>query len=86
MSDLWCQIKADVCGLPYLRVAERDLAPIGAAMLARELVSRKGGWPPATVTIEKTFDPQPRVHDLYAERVTEYERTLKALEGLYGRV
>jgi sugar (pentulose or hexulose) kinase len=68
-SELWCQIKADVLGVPVAVPAEIDLAAYGAALAA----GATAGWWPAPgegcpgswpCLDARTLDPRP--HEAYA--------------------
>jgi sugar (pentulose or hexulose) kinase len=75
-SRLWCQIKADVLGVPVEVPDEVDLAAYGAALAAGAAAGwwpppgegASGGWPrPATTTLDPR--PMPAYADGYARFV-----------------
>lgn len=63
-SELWCQVKADVLGVPVEMPAETDLAAYGAALAAGAVagwwpapgVGAAGSWPRVPA---RTIDPHP---------------------------
>lgn len=75
VSDIWCQIRADVLGRPLRRCAVPEAAALGAAMLAgrsqdaatplRQVVQR-------LVRFDRTFEPDPGKLEHYSERFGHY--------------
>jgi D-xylulose kinase len=75
-SELWCQIKADVLGLPvYTMKNTQDAACLGAAILAGVAV---GVWPSVKkavdsfVEIDRVFEPDPDNKSVYDEYYGAY--------------
>ncbi len=60
-SDLWCQLKADVTGIPVLIPAQKEAACLGAAMIG---AVSAGAYPDlasvckSVIRMEKAFTPQ----------------------------
>ena len=78
-SALWNQIKADVTGLPVLRMASPDTACLGAAMLAAVGIGAFDGLDEAAramVRAGDTFDPIPA-------HVAHYEYLFAVWQQLY---
>jgi xylulokinase len=80
-SDLWCQIKADVFGVPLDRLAVQSSGCLGAALMA----STGAGLSPslreaskAQVRVERRFDPNPE-RELYDELYVVYRDLYYAL-------
>lgn len=75
-SALWCQIKADVTGLPVRRATMREATATGAAMLA----ARTLGWASADLPAgtqdhpAETFPPNPAHRTLYEEAFRTFTR------------
>jgi len=80
-SDVWCQIKADVLGLPVRRLTLADSGELGAALLA----GVAAGWYPATaamvsaVKVEREFEPRPTATERYAKLYELYEGSTAGL-------
>ena len=61
-SDLWLQIKADICGLPMVRMQEEETTGLGCALLAAVAVgdfADVGEAARAMVRLGRRFEPQP---------------------------
>jgi xylulokinase len=85
-SDLWCQIHADVLGVPVEQVADPRHAQLrGVALWARiclgELTLEDV---PALVPVAARFEPA--ASDVYAEGYAEYRKLAGTLKGLYRRL
>jgi len=76
-SDLWLQIKADICGLPMVRMKEEETSTLGCALLAAVAVGDYGSVDQAAgamVSLGRRFEPAPgdeaiyqRLFELYGE-------------------
>jgi xylulokinase len=81
-SDAWCQIKADVLGVPLRRAAVPDSAAIGAAILAG---IGSGAMPSlveavhALVRFDRTFEPDASLAAYYAAGFAKYRELYEAL-------
>jgi sugar (pentulose or hexulose) kinase len=78
-SPLWCQILADVTGVPLVRAASSEATCLGAGMLA----AAAAGWyadaeqaAAAMATDGERFDPQPDNEALYQRLFEEVYRPL----------
>ena len=81
-SPLWCQLMADVLGLPLHQVAESEIGcALGAARLARMAAgaSLDSLAKPARV---RSFEPRPDQVRRHAERHAHWQRLYPALSGL----
>lgn len=85
-SDLWCQIKADVLGIPLARPRHTEAASLGAALLAGAAVGLVGdpeaaaeAWNPVQVS----FTPDPGVRQAYAAAARLFEDCYAALTPLF---
>jgi xylulokinase len=91
-SRLWNQIKADVLGVPYVQLNQREFAVLGAAVVAGHAV---GLFPDIKATIQsfvqptERVEPQPERHayyermvDLYISLAQALGPTFQALAGL----
>ncbi len=84
-SDLWLQIKADVTGRVVQPVLCAEPTAAGAAVLAGLAA---GVFADATDAVARTvrlsprvYRPDPRTHDVYAERYAQYLALYDAAEG-----
>jgi xylulokinase len=83
-SDLWCQIRADVLGIPLRRCVAPESAALGAAILAGQ--SQDQSRPLAEVVrrlvrFERTFEPDPAQAGYHADRLGRYCRLYEDLRG-----
>lgn len=85
-SDLWNQIKADVLGVPYVRLSRSDVAALGCAIMAGTAV----GIYPDLATAAKRFsrtlsrvEPRSPCHQHYRSYVQAYSQAFDQLRGLY---
>ncbi|WP_431299521.1 xylulokinase [Tabrizicola sp. BL-A-41-H6] len=61
-SDRWCQIRADVFGLPFLRVEGRDPGALGAAVMAgvgSDILPDLAQAAAAMIRTDRVFEPDP---------------------------
>ncbi len=85
-SDLWNQIKADVLGLPYVRLPQADRATLGCAIMAGHAV---GLYPDMAETARRfaratdRVEPRPAYHRHYRGYVAAYRQAFDQLRGLY---
>ena len=79
-SDLWLQIKADVIGVPIVRMAEEETSTLGAAILAAVRAGDHPDVPSAAASMVRLgtrFLPNPDTHAVY-------ERSFALYNDLYG--
>jgi xylulokinase len=69
-SRLWNQIKADVLGVPYVQLNQREFAVLGAAVVAGHAV---GLFPDIKATVQSFVQPAERVEP-QPEQHAYYER------------
>lgn len=86
-SGIWCQIKADVLGLPVKVLAESESTPcIGAAILAG---AATGIWPNVKyavdqfTTIAKTYVPNLKNLEIYDQSYAKYLEISRALDSTF---
>jgi len=85
-SDLWLQIKADICGYPFIQMPEEETSTLGAAILA----SVKAG---DYVSIEEAVDvmvkpgrkfyPHKSISDIYFKNYELYKNLYKSLKPVF---
>ncbi len=84
-SDLWNQIKADVLGLPYVRLPRDDVAALGCAIMAGHAV---GIYPDMAATARQfaptvsRVEPRPTHHQHYQAYITAYQQAFDQLRSL----
>jgi len=88
-SALWNQIKADVLGLPYARLADADRATLGCAIMAGHAV----GLYPDMAETARQFAPvvdqvhvRPAYHERYRGYVAAYRAAFDQLRDMYERL
>jgi sugar (pentulose or hexulose) kinase len=89
-SGLWCQILADVTGVPVTRSATAEATCLGAGILA----AAAAGWYPdpicaagAMTHAAERFTPNPEAHAIYERLFTEvYQPLFPTLQPLINRL
>jgi xylulokinase len=75
-SDAWVQLSADVMGHPFMRPKITEAGALGAAIMAGvgsgAFASYESGVE-AMVSLERSFEPDPENHALYAARFEKYK-------------
>ena len=83
-SDIWCQIQADVYGLPLFVPQTPNVAAVGALILAAcgsgELESVEEGMK-AFTQIRGEYRPDPERHRLYQELLEQSDQLFHAVSG-----
>jgi xylulokinase len=88
-SRLWNQIKADVMGLPYVRLDRSNLSALGAAILAGYalgIYDDMAGAAEALVARTDRFEPRPDVHAFYRAYADFYGRLLERVDPAYDEL
>jgi xylulokinase len=88
-SDLWCQIKADVTGMPVERPAVTEAATLGAAMLAAVGAGAFASLAECSAAFyraEYTFVPDTQRHALYEAPYHAYRSFYQSLYGTGSRL
>ena len=88
VSDLWCQIHADILDRRIERVAQPMYANLrGAALFASMSMGNIDlAGAAARVHVDATFDPDPDAQRTYAPMYAEYRRLYDRLHGMYARL
>lgn len=90
-NDLWCQITADVTGIPVYRTATQECAALGAGILA----AWGAGWYPDVIqaaqamsyTEKRVFEPDPERSQYYRQIFEEvYVHLFPALQKYLSRL
>jgi sugar (pentulose or hexulose) kinase len=85
-SRLWCQIKADVCGLPIVTLAGTEAAIRGDAMLAGTatgVFDDLAAAADAMVARADTFAPDAGAHAVYERAYQRYRELFDAVRPLF---
>lgn len=82
-SNAWLQIKADILGVPFVRLGITEGSVLGAAMLAG--VSTGVFASPAEAVSQfvkrgRVFDPDPNRHMIYKEKLHAYRELFPLLK------
>ncbi len=84
-SQLWNQIKANVLGVPYVRLERDAIAPWGSAIMAGHAVGLFDDMAKtaqeSVTTLEKT-EPNQEAHLKYQDYVAAYQQALVELKGV----
>lgn len=86
-SPLWCQIMADVTGVPLSVMPDDAGAPLGDALLAAIGIAQERDAGPAAAPpapVGKQFVPSADRHDLYQQRLGVYTELYPRLQELFG--
>jgi xylulokinase len=86
-SDLWNQIKADVLGLPYLRLQREDVGALGCALMAGHAVGIFPDMAKAASRFAQTtscVEPRDEQHTQYQPYAAAYRQAFDQLRGLYA--
>jgi xylulokinase len=87
-SDLWLQIKADICDCPIVRMEEEETATLGAAILAAVQVGDYKSLEEAVGAMVKRgrrFEPEPLHRPVYEKNFELYNELCKGLKGIFRR-
>lgn len=83
--SLWNQIKADVLGLPYVRLRREDVAVLGCAIIGGHAVGIYSDMA-ATATFVQTAqccEMRAAHHRHYQNYIAAYRQAFEKLRGLY---
>jgi len=87
-SDLWLQIKADICGLPMVRMLEEETSTLGCAILSAVAAKEYGSIEEAVtamVKIGRSFAPNREYRSLYDRRFELYGELYQTLKPLFRK-
>ena len=82
-SDAWLQIKADIFGAPFVRLCITEGSVLGAAMLAGIATGVFSSPAEAAAKLVKrgrVFEPDPRRHRIYQEKLQAYRELFPLLK------
>jgi xylulokinase len=87
-SDLWLQIKADICGLPMVRMKEEETSTLGCALLAAVAVGDYGSIGEAAgamVSLGRRFEPAASRESVYDRLYELYKELYASLKPVFGK-
>lgn len=87
-SRTWCQVKADVLGIPVVTTQVEEAASLGAAILAGVAVGTFGSIEDAiarAVVVKERFEPDPANRATYDAAYATYRDLYTDLVGLFER-
>jgi xylulokinase len=76
-SDAWIQVCADIMGRPFIRPSVTEAGALGAAIMAgvgKGIFSSYESAVESMVKLDRTFEPNPAMTALYADRHRRYSR------------
>ena len=79
-SDVWNQIKAEVLGVPYVRLRPTEFSCWGAALVAGKAVGLfkdLGAAAAGAAEVERRFEPDAAAHELHREQAQAYARLME---------
>lgn len=85
-SDLWCQMIADIVGIPLVISGEQEATSLGAAMLAAVGAGMFATVAEAGKSMSsrgRRFEPQLEVSETYAPVYARYKDVYPALQGIF---
>ncbi len=86
-SRLWCQIKADICGVPVSTMDITDTASLGAALIAGAGIgvypSMEAAGRSRLIKIKETFTPNPQNQNIYNTGFKKYREIYRSLKGVF---
>ena len=88
VSDLWCQVHADILERRIERVADPAFANLrGAALFAAISLGKLSlDDVRGLVSVDQVFDPSPDARRIYRPMYREYRRLYGRLHGMYARL
>lgn len=82
-SSLWCQIFADVVGLPMVTTSVDDPASLGAAIIAGVGMNCFSSFEEGFsryIKMQRAFEPSPTHHELYNALFIQYRQLYQSLK------
>ncbi len=87
-SDLWLQIKSDICNYRIVKMEEEDSSTLGAAILASVQARDYSTIDEAVavmVKMGKAFNPDPNKNEIYVESFVLYNELYESLRQTFRR-
>ena len=88
-SELWLQLKADICGVPVVAPRITEAASWGAALLAGAAAGHFSSAAEAAeemLHLDRRFEPNPKRMARYEERYELYREVYPALRSIHQRM
>jgi xylulokinase len=89
VSSLWSQIKADISGLPYVRLNRNHFTILGAAIIGGKAVGLFDDMRDTAqsfLKIRETIQPRYKVYRYYKKYVEVHSQIYEDLRDAYGRL
>jgi xylulokinase len=83
-SDAWVQTVADIMGQPVVRPENTEAGALGAAIIAglgSGAFASYGEGVEAMVRLNRTFEPDPEMHNRYRPRFEQYRQLWPLMQG-----
>ncbi len=87
-SDFWLQIKADVCGFPFIRMKEEETSTLGAAIIAATRIGDFSSVEEAVrlmVKKDRVFYPRENLRGLYDDMFDSYNKIYYSLKPIFRK-
>jgi len=87
-SDVWLQIKSDICGIKFIRMKEEETSTLGAAIIAAVSVGDYSSFEDAVnnmVKKSKSFNPDMDNFKLYKRNFSLYKELYSSLKELFRK-
>lgn len=84
-SDIWMQIKADICGIPFARTSQSEAGSLGAAMLGALALGHYSDADElcSILKTEKSFEPNLQNKAVYKQGYQKYLALYRTLESFF---
>jgi xylulokinase len=84
-SLAWCQVFADVLGVPLALISEPEHVAVRGALLSAQVAQgRRASYARAEVEAAHILQPDPVMHDLYVRKYALYREAYPALKPLFA--
>ena len=83
VSDIWCQIRADILGRPIRRMMIKDAGVLGAALMAGAGIGVFASLNAATksfVAVDRVFEPDPKQRERHEHGFEKYQMLYRQLQ------
>ncbi len=87
-SDLWLQIKSDVCGYPIVKMKEEETSTLGAAIMSAVSIGDYTSFDEAVKEMVKTgksFYPEDKNREIYVKNYSLYNEIYHVLKPVFKR-
>jgi xylulokinase len=88
-SNVWLQIKADILGLPLVRLKQSECGLVGTAMIAAVATKKMESYSQADsyfIQTDAIFEPNEKVNHYYLEKHEKYKKFSQHLSHLFNKI